>query len=854
MPRRYTTKLQLKKLNETVAARKKQQKEHSDDSESGLSDGEDAEEDALEGKDNAEPLRKLLETSRHDTHPSMNQGLGQDSNAKGTLSIFPSSSFTVPLPLYVADQTTPIVDHCRQRPTVHDDWMRHLNLCKSKYLKQTKKQKQREKKHQHNIYSSHLFDVAEQIATQDNTYFRDSYDYYYTGGNLNLLPYSAAGDESKMLALHVSGEKLQQLHFSKVGEEAELWQPLYSESLADMSSEIFELFPVSSFRVNHGNMFLARLLNDIAIYELKKTEDHDDNDDENGPRYELNCQCKYNSKDGPFISVAQAVNKANTLAIACQDRSVRFLDIVSQQDISKHEVSMLKGADRSSTWAQLRAWQENCFYYACPSALLTIDMRCANEVINPCFASSVYTKYCESFSCLGSSVNPNLLYVASNHKLHCLDMRCLGKKLADRSVVTWTHQMAYSPTFMDAIAHEGSEYVAMSNAVPDDQRICELKGVLAKNITEMCSPTLPYGPPQLEEALIDARLRGNSVNIYADLAERVKCSSTGIKFHRLENASDGAFAQLLTASSVGDIFCQRVTLRDELEMVREQRTGSHTSEAILYYADLVQDRVTRKLHCTEVQPMAIMRDIMKSDIERNVEQEKPMPIEDIEIDYGFDDSDSESNAETDGSTEDQPTVSKKVAKKSTKAVTQIETEESPAVEKKVQKKTAINRGPWQKSAYNLSRYTDVISTRMLSIWDIDEFELTRDVNIDMIDEKLKRNKPEPEVEDRTTSWLQQVPKPEDAAAFFAEDKPDLVPGTNLPTCYEAVHADYTEVGNETVDIEALLTTKTEASFNETVSFSRRPHSTLRPGEFTVIESDPNPTPAKRPRTKYTIGF
>jgi len=228
MPRRYTTKLQLKKLNETVTARKKQQKEHSDESESGLSDGEDAE----EGKDNAEPLRKLLETSRHDTHPSMNHGLGQDSNAKATLNIFPSSSFTVPLPLYVADQTTPIVDSCRQRPTVHDDWMRHLNLCKSKYLKQTKKQKQREKKHQHNIYSSHLFDVAEQIATQDNTYFRDSYDYYYTGGNLNLMPYSAAGDESKMLALHVSGEKLQQLHFSKVGEEAELWQPLYSESLA----------------------------------------------------------------------------------------------------------------------------------------------------------------------------------------------------------------------------------------------------------------------------------------------------------------------------------------------------------------------------------------------------------------------------------------------------------------------------------------------------------------------------------------------------------------------------------------------------------------------------------------------
>ncbi|KAM8712297.1 hypothetical protein ACLKA7_012767 [Drosophila subpalustris] len=832
MPRRYTKKLQIKKINETIAARKKQQakaqqqKENSDeeDADSSLS-----EEDELDGP---QPLRKLLETSRHDTHPSMNQGLGlglaRDSNAEGRLNIFPSASFTVPLPLYVANQTTPILDACRQRPTVHDDWMRQLCVYKSKYLKQTKKQKQREKKHSHNIYSSKLFQMAELIATQDNTYFRDSYDYYYTGGNLNLMSYSALGDESKMLAMHVVGDKLQQLHFSKVGEEAELWQPLCSESLADMSSEIFELFPVSSFRVNHGNMFLARLLNDIAIYELKKVDDEDLDEDEDLPKYKLNCQCKYKAQDGPFISIAQAVNQANTLAIACQDRSVRFLDIVSEQDISKHDVAILKGADRGSTWAQLRAWQEHCFYYACQSALLTIDMRCANEVINPCFASSVYTKHCESFSCLGSSVNPHLLYVASNHKLHCLDMRCLGKKLADRSVVTWTHQMTYPPTFMDAIAHEGSEFVAMSNAVPDDQRICELKGVLAENITDMCSPSLPYGPPQLEEALVDCRLRGRSVNIYADLAERVKCSTTGIKFHRLENASDGAFAQLLTANSVGDIFCQRVTLRDELDMRREQRTGSHTSEAILYYADLVQDRVTRNLNCTEIQPMAIMRDIMKSDIERDVEEDKPMPIEDIEIDYGFADSDTEPNEEAVASTEEQPTVSE-TAQQQTE-----ETRQTPAPEEKqIQKIPVVNRGPWQKSVYSLSRYTDDISTRMLGIWDIDEFNLTRDVHIDMIDEKLKRNQTGKTEEDRTTSWLKQVPKPEEAAAFFAEDRedrPDLVPGTNLPTYFEAVYADYTEVANETVvDMEALLTAKTEASFNETLR--RQPHSQLRPGRY-----------------------
>ncbi|KAH8370681.1 hypothetical protein KR093_004683 [Drosophila rubida] len=869
MPRRYSTKLQLQKLNETVAARKKQQNaqnEQSDNTEES-STSDDEGDTSLEEKRKENPSRRTLEMSRHDTHPAFNEGLG----ISHTLTMYPNAAFTVPLPLYVADCTTPIVDPVLQRSHVHEEWMRQLNVYKTKYLGHTAKQKQRERKHAANIYNTYLFEVAEQIATQENTYFRDSYDYYYTGGNLNLLPYAAAGDESKLLALHVTGEKLQQLHVSPVGEEAELWQPLHSETLADSSSELFELQPVSSFRVNHGNMFLVRQLNDIAIYELRKAKykapkDHDDDDDDDGggddaPRYEFSCQCKYSSKDGPFISVAQAVNRPSVLAMACQDRSVRFLDIATQQDISKHAVANLKG---TSTWAQLRAWREHCFLYACQSAVIGIDMRCANEVNNPLFASSVYSKRCESFSCLAGSVNPHLLYAASNHKLHCIDMRCLGKKIADRAVVTWTHQMCYPPTFMDTIAQEGSEYVAMSNALPADQRICELSQALAQSVTAMGSPTLPYAPPQLQEALTDAQLMGCGVSIYADLSERIRSCTTGVKFHRLEKASDGAFAQLLTANSVGDVFCQRVTQRDELEMQQEQRTGDHTNEAILYYADLACERVTRRLRCTEVQPMAVLRDLLKSAEEREVQEEKPMPVEDIEIDYGFAEVTVESSDESqdDSSNNDElPTVSHKVEQPTTPP-TPVRPTPLPALPPPAAaapKKRAVNRGPWQKSAHYLSQFEDVISTRMLSIWDIEEFDLTRDVNIDMIDEKLKRHKDESQPEpDRTASWLQQMPQPEDSASYFEDEdeKRVMVPGTNLPAHYDAVYADYAELASETVDMEAMFatTTKTEASFNETVSFSARPHSTLRPGEFTVIESDPNPRPAKRAKTKYTMGF
>jgi len=243
MPGRYTKKLQLQKLNETLAARKKQQNEQDDDSEctNSLSDGDDDDGDSPEDNDNSRPLRSTLVSSRHDTHPALNQGLGQISNAERSTNLFPSSSFTVPLPLYVSDRTTPIVDPCRQRPSVQDDWMRNLNVYKSKYLKKTRKQKQREKKQKNGVYNNYLFDGAEHIATQDNSYFRDSYDYYYTGGNLNLLPYSASGEKSKMLALHVSGERLQQLNLSKVGEEAELWQPLRFPKMRTFQKSLLKL-------------------------------------------------------------------------------------------------------------------------------------------------------------------------------------------------------------------------------------------------------------------------------------------------------------------------------------------------------------------------------------------------------------------------------------------------------------------------------------------------------------------------------------------------------------------------------------------------------------------------------------
>ncbi|XP_022226480.2 uncharacterized protein LOC111076809 [Drosophila obscura] len=854
MPRRYSKRLRLDKLNNSANSSSAREcsndekgRESEDDGEDACNNSDEGRESGGEGDDDeikapGNYLRYVMETTAHFSHPSLNKGLAVKPDEK--LQTFPSCREYVPVPVFVAsDGQTPHIEPCVQRPQAYDDYMHQLQLLKTQYDKRTKQMKQREKKHQERIYDARLFDIAEHIASQENRYFMDSYDYYYTGGNLQTMSY-----QGKTLAMHVSGDRLRDLHFSEVHDEAFLWHPLYSAMLKETTSEAFQLLPMESFRVNHGHMFLARFLREISIYELKETDLSEE--------YELVCQSKFSSQDVPFISAAQAAGNANILAIACQDRTVSFIDLVTQQDIDKHNVCMLKSFNKhSSTWAQLIPAGSSSFHYLCQPMLLTVDVR-IDQPLNPCHASSVDMNQCEAFSCLARSANPNLLYVASNHKLHCLDIRCLGKRLSDRAVLTWTHQMTYPPTFMDTCIYNGSEYVAMSSLLASDQRICELSGALAQNVNNMSSPTIPYKPLSLEETLLDAQLQG-SVDVYANLQERVKACVTGLRFNMLENeTAQHDFAQLLTSNSIGDVFSQRLTVRNE---VNEYRSGLHTIPAISYYGKIVNQCVNRQeLRCTEVQSIPILRDIIKTEARRaSIEEEKP---EEISIEYGLEESQEEIQAsqETNTSKENGDL-------------------EPPKADAK-QKAREVSRGPWQKSAHKLSSYTDMLSTRLLSVWDMDDYDHTRDMYASMINEQLKEEKTEPD--DRMDDWLNQL-KPE--APISEDDDSPLVPGTNLIKRYGLTSADCARIESiEIEDPQALVSPQQETSADVLVSpkketytddnleasCSQRRYSSLLPGESTIIEYDfekaamnivraepnPNRAPAKKPKTNYTKGF
>lgn len=53
-------------------------------------------------------------------------------------------------------------------------------------------------------YHSSVFDMAERLYLYADPYFNSSYDYYFTGGNLCILPNSAN-------IIHAGGEQLREM-------------------------------------------------------------------------------------------------------------------------------------------------------------------------------------------------------------------------------------------------------------------------------------------------------------------------------------------------------------------------------------------------------------------------------------------------------------------------------------------------------------------------------------------------------------------------------------------------------------------------------------------------------------------
>ncbi|XP_039961637.1 uncharacterized protein LOC120775496 [Bactrocera tryoni] len=566
---------------------------------------------------NSEEL-KLLQ--KHCLFPSFNVGRHPVESAD-ELRLYPSFNVSMPCPIYIASSHYENVDICHRRTMAREIYRKRLHTSRTRY-QTVQKVKKFKTNHKEDLYHNSLFELAKRLECDPDPYFHGSYDYYYTGGNLCIL-----GDGQHVL--HVDGKNLDSLHlgmFPKLRSFTNSFlDPISSQQL---DSEVFELRSIQNLRADSSMSFALRQRNRINLYSIPST----------GKMTPLTL---FRSTSTPFISFAQSPIDMNTFILTTMKQGLRVYDVNSRTPTltATHDICSKDDAMRIS-WNMVRPWQGQTFLYSNEKKFLVIDTRTTPEQwLKGCSCDETSTYDCDLISTIAKSEFRDLAYVATNHKLHCLDLRYLGGNMESGStaVCRWTHQLEYAPAFMETYQLGGVELIALSSALADDMCICELtrehaaqmvederkmadkspgKGQIRKSVYK--SYCLPYQPPTLQDAYHQARSVGKCLQPDADLPTRISRCSTGLAFYDTATFAEcigeddcDTFTLLLRSNSIGDVFAHRLIERDAPERDTRLKSAVEVENTMCEYAKRVCELTQPRLNCTEVVNLAAIRKVFR---------------------------------------------------------------------------------------------------------------------------------------------------------------------------------------------------------------------------------------------------
>ncbi|XP_067641825.1 uncharacterized protein TAF1C-like [Eurosta solidaginis] len=652
---------------------------------------------------------------RHCLFPAFNVGQ-TPLDSIDELRLYPSCEISTPCPIYVANRQCKHIDICHRRTMARELFRKRVHTSRTRYLtaQRVKKLKSNDKER---TYHSSLFVLAQRLECEPDPYFHGSYDYYYTGGNLCIL-----GNGENVL--HVDGENLNNLNigvlpkFTRFANSFLL--PISSLQLQD-EDEVFEVRPIASIRENCANYFAVRQRNTITLHNLLPTGG-------------MKALTRFKTTSTPFISFTQSPIEASTFLVTTMKQCVLLYDLNASTPILTvtQELCARDDATRVS-WNMVRPWQGKTYLYANERKVHIIDIRTTPEQWLKncgCGYKNNNNFECDFISSIAKSEFRDLAYVATNHKLHCLDLRFLGDdfETGAAAICHWTHQLEYAPAFVETFRNGANEFIALSSALADDMCICELTREHAartvergdveahNNSPDMARSTrksvyksycLPYLPPTLENAYQQSRVAGKCLQPDADLKSRIKRCSTGLAFYDTGTFSEcigeddcATFALLLMANSIGDLHAHRLIETDENYEETGTRSVNVSDENTMHdYAKRVCELTQPNLNYTEVVNLKGTRNVFRCN-----RLSKPL---------NFDEDD---NIKADDIT--------------TKG---------------------RGLGRWRKSIQTLHSYKDALAQDLLSIWDID---YDPDDKNNKLYSHIKRElgmKPEPE--SLVSSWL-----------------------------------------------------------------------------------------------------
>ncbi|XP_075156001.1 TATA box-binding protein-associated factor RNA polymerase I subunit C-like [Haematobia irritans] len=640
----------------------------------------------------------------HSVLPSFNMGLWPQDE----LVTYPSCAFTLPRPIYIANGKQELIDLCHVRPMSRDLFRKRILKSRSSYHGAKKGKKSIKDYEKNGIYHSSVFDTAERLLTQPDPYFHGSYDYYYTGGNLCILPQSGK-------IVHATGSDLQTLEINEfpMPEDFTVTTSLSKVASKRLSEkcEIFEIKPMIPYNGSQKDSFIVRQRNLIHLNYLNK-----DND--------IKVLAQFRTKSTPFISFSQSERDSNKLLLTTMKQHIRLYDI--NVDVPRLvQLFEIDPLNKKFSWNMIRPWRENTFLYCNNYEFCVIDVRTSPDQWMSSATSVITNDFlCDHITAIQPSAFNNLFYVATNHTLSCMDIRHIKTSSSynepEAVISRWSHQLQYSPLLLDTYRLRNAEYIALSSPLSGDLNICQLhrqkndeKQIIQKSQREpkhiFKSPCLPYQPPTLLEAYDRARLEGHCLQPETNVKNRILACSTGLTFSEaaLHDSQLPALGLILTSNSMGDIFLQALTKREANES--DTRCSTQSTETIKDFAKKLSDQ-EEPLNYTHIENMKAMRKIfLCSFLNREIK-------EDVDA---MDDSYSENDI-------------------------------ANPIQPIKKKRKRLHLGRWQKSLSTLHSYKDALVPDLLSIWDIEmdnENDALRLGNLD----GSSRVKPDPEK--KVQNWL-----------------------------------------------------------------------------------------------------
>lgn len=440
--------------------------------------------------------------------------------------------------------------------------------------------------------------MIELTNSDPDPYFFGSYNWYYTGGTLEVMPICGVD-----FLFYVNGPKLN--IFSKYENGAiKMLINVNSRSILDSThlksnGHKLEVEHLDSLKIENNNTIhevitstdsryvAARQSNNFAVFYLQ----------DKSSQHNFPCDRKV-----PFISGAFQEHYFYSIDM---NHVLKRYDLRKNKEVGKMYLTAPTG---NNYWCQLRRYQDRLLF-ADPKKLKVYDSRQFGRKESKCMEMKFdnLLEKCEEITCIKADDYENNLYVATTHNLFVFDVR-YGSESCNQ-VARYTHQLKTPPFVIDAIGGGVTGDIA-------NERLAVLTGTFSEDIAIVQHSKMQgtkvrtNSIPQKVLSTMDCyqKLRQNGLQREAEkIISGNRQINIGAKLFRKDSK-----LFLLTQKASGDIFQQEIRLEND--------SYTDDDEPLHDYSVLVDRADTKpKYRATTITNFSHLKSILKYRLPRDDE-------------------------------------------------------------------------------------------------------------------------------------------------------------------------------------------------------------------------------------------